>query len=294
MPAGGWVGTISSPWLPSREPCFVNRDASTGSWSPSNPLYDALADDYDAHFAVPHRRAYDDMAWRACTPLWPDPPGDIIDVGCGVGRWASRLIGAGHRVTGIEPAPRMVAAARRRLASDLASGRFRLIESTAAGARLDSAGADVVVAMGSLQYSPDLRAALGQAYEWLRPGGTIAVLVDSLTALVAELARDGRPEEAQERLLTRSGRWRVDGRQARLSLWDTADLRTTALAAGFDDVRVTGLLIGASVYGVQQLQARLTADYDTAVAAEWELSAHGPADLGKQLLLTGRRPPLPR
>ena len=33
---------------------------------PSAPLYDALAADYDAHFAVPHRRAYDELAWEVC------------------------------------------------------------------------------------------------------------------------------------------------------------------------------------------------------------------------------------
>ena len=41
---------------------------------PSAPLYDALAVDYDAHFAAPHRRAYDDLAWRprtyAADVLW--------------------------------------------------------------------------------------------------------------------------------------------------------------------------------------------------------------------------------
>lgn len=262
-------------------------------WSPSNPLYDDLADNYDEHFAVPHRRAYDDMAWQACLPLWPDPAGHIIDVGCGVGRWAERLIGRGHRVTGIEPAPKMAAAARRRLGDDLDTGRFRLIESTVHGAQLEPGGADAVVAMGSLQYAPDLLTALTRAYGWLRPGGSLAVLVDSLTALVAELARAGRREEARERLLTRSGRWQVGQMAATLSLWDADGLRTVARTAGFGDLRVTGLLLGASVDGVAGLRQHLTDDYAGALADEWELSRCGPADLGKQLLLTARRPQSP-
>jgi SAM-dependent methyltransferase len=57
------------------------------------PLYDALASTYDEHFAVPHQRAYDDLA-----PLLPDAAARIVNVGCGVGRWARRLVGLGHFV----------------------------------------------------------------------------------------------------------------------------------------------------------------------------------------------------
>ncbi|MEU8614719.1 hypothetical protein AB0C29_42705, partial [Actinoplanes sp. NPDC048791] len=58
---------------------------------PSRPLYDALADGYEEHFAVPHRRAYDDLAWEQTAALLPQPPARIVDAGCGVGRWARRL-----------------------------------------------------------------------------------------------------------------------------------------------------------------------------------------------------------
>jgi SAM-dependent methyltransferase len=256
--------------------------------SPSNPLYDGLADHYDEHFAAPHRRAYDDLAWRACRPLWSGPPGSIVDVGCGVGRWAGRWLDAGHRVTGIEPAPRMAAAARARLAGRTG---FTLLEATVDGADLPSGAYDGVVAMGSLQYAPDLPAALARVHGWLRPGGTVAVLVDSLAALVTELARAGRVEEAAERLRTRRGLWRTGGHEASLSLWDAAGLASAATAAGLTQVRVTGLLLGAAVEGVAGLNERLRADYDTALAQEWARAQAGPADLGKQLLLTARAGP---
>ena len=50
----------------------------------SAPLYDALAADYDAHFAAPHRRAYDELAWEVCAA--------VVAVGAG-GRRRRRLRG---------------------------------------------------------------------------------------------------------------------------------------------------------------------------------------------------------
>ncbi len=56
-------------------------------------------------------------------------------------------------------------------------------------------------------------------------------------------------------------------------------------------VRIAGLLVGASVYGREGLNGRLTSDYDTALAQERALALQPElADLGKQLLVIGRSP----
>jgi trans-aconitate methyltransferase len=46
------------------------------------------------------------------------------------------------------------------------------------------AEAGMVLAMGSLQYTADPEAAIAHLAGWLRPGGVLAVLVDSLVGLV--------------------------------------------------------------------------------------------------------------
>lgn len=254
---------------------------------PSAPLYDALAADYDAHFAVPHRRAYDELAWEACAAVIGPAPATVVDVGCGVGRWAQRLVAAGHRVTGVEPAPAMAAAARGRLAGTA----FTLVEARVEDVQLPAGAADVVLAMGSLQYATDPAAAIARCAGWVRPGGAVCVLVDSRQALVLELLAAGRTDAALERLTTRGGVWEVDGIAADLHLLDAAELTAAARGAGLVVDRVAGLLVGASVHGRANLLTRLERDYAGQLATERRLAAEPAlADLGKQLLLLAHTP----
>jgi SAM-dependent methyltransferase len=253
----------------------------------SAPLYDALAADYDAHFAAPHRRAYDELAWEVCAAVVGAATMDVVDVGCGIGRWAARLVAAGHRVTGIEPAPAMAAAARRRLAgSDVT-----LVESRVEDAALPAGSADVVLAMGSLQYATDPGAAIARCAGWVRPGGAVCVLLDSRQALVLELLAAGRTDEALERLATRRGVWQVGLHAADLHLLDAAELTAAVRAADLTVERLAGLLVGASAHGRAGLLTRLERDYPAQLAIERRLAAEPAlADLGKQLLVIGRKP----
>jgi SAM-dependent methyltransferase len=253
---------------------------------PSQDLYSALAPTYREHFEVPHRRAYDLLAWEHVRRLLPER-GPVIDAGCGVGRWVTRLLGLGYEVIGIEQAPGMIDHARR---AGYGPG-FTLIEGSMETADLPAASAGMALALGSLQYTADPAATVRRLAGWVRPGGTVVVLVDSLVALVAELLRDGRADEAVERLRTRVGRWTVDGHGAEMHLLDTGRLREAFQDAGLADVEVTGLLATAVPLGRERLGQRLAHDWDGHLELERELSAHPVlADIGKQLLAAGRKP----
>lgn len=260
------------------------------SWRSCMALYDKLAPSYDEHFSVPHRRAYDELAWSLCLPDVSPAPSTVVDVGCGVGRWAADLLDRGHTVVGVEPAPAMAAEARRRLAGPLAAGRFDLRPTAVEDAELRAGSADAVLAMGSLQYTVDPVAALRRMTSWVRPGGTVAVLVDCLPALVLELLADDRPEEALTCASSRVGTWTVDGESADLHLFDAASLAEAMRAAGLQPRRVAGLLVGCSVHGKTELTDRLRQDYAGTLAIE-RACADEPAlaDLGKQLLVIGTR-----
>jgi SAM-dependent methyltransferase len=252
---------------------------------PSQALYSALAPAYREHFEVPHRRAYDVLAWEHVRRMLPER-GPVIDAGCGVGRWVTRLLGLGYEVIGIEQAPGMIDQARR---AGYGPG-FTLIEGSMETTGLPEASAGMVLALGSLQYTADPAATLRRLAGWARPGGTVVVLVDSLVALVIELLRDGRATEAVERLRTRVGCWTVAGHGAEMHLLDTARLRQAFEGAGLRDVEVTGLLQAAATLGRERLDQQLAHDWDGHLELERELSAHPVlADTGKQLLASGTK-----
>jgi SAM-dependent methyltransferase len=253
----------------------------------SAPLFDQLAANYEEHFAASHRRAYDALAWEVVARHLPETAGLVVDVGCGIGRWVERFLAFGHRVIGIENSPAMAAAARRRIRNP----RFRLIEDSMESVELpERAMADLVVAMGSLQYTSDPEGTVERFTSWLRPGGTLCVLVDSLAGLVIELMRRGQPREAVMRARTRRGTWRQGGRFAELHLLDRARLEAAFTSTGLMEITSFGLLIGASLYGREELITRLEHGWEAQLAFERELARHPMiADLGKQLLVCGRK-----
>jgi SAM-dependent methyltransferase len=253
----------------------------------SVPLFDALADHYEEHFQAPHRRAYDRLAWERVRRLLPSTPGLVIDAGCGIGRWAARLVRLGHRVVGIEQAPAMVAKARERNLGD----RFTIIEGSMEDVPVKEGQADAVIAMGSLQYTTDPAATIARFARWLRPGGMLCVLIDSRLALVLELLRDGKGEEAMARLKSRLAVWSMPEGRAQHHLLDRSWLQEAFARAGLVDLAANGLLVSATVLGVKRFDELLEVKPKEAMAQERILAADPLlADVGKHVLMTGRQP----
>ncbi|HEX7873849.1 MAG TPA: class I SAM-dependent methyltransferase [Sphingobium sp.] len=252
----------------------------------SNALYDALAPDYDAHFDVPHRRAYDDLSWEIVTAAMPSAPARLLDVGAGVGRWSERLSDRGYAMVGIEPADEMARHAQVRMA-----GRdFTLIHARVEDAELPPASIDGAFAMGSLQYSDNITASLRRIGGWLRPGAPLFVLADSAAALGIEMIARGEPEAALERMESRWGLWTQHGLIADLHLFSRAVLEEAFRQAGFEQLRSHGLLVGASALGRERLMEALTRDYEGQLEIERKLAREDLlVDFGKQLLVGGVR-----
>jgi hypothetical protein len=76
-----------------------------------------------------------------------------------------------------------------------------------------------------------------------------------------------------------------------MHLMDAERLRRAFAAAGLADVDVRGLLLTAAPLGPERLAGHLGGEPDAHLALERQLQAEPVlADVGKQLLATGRRP----
>jgi len=97
----------------------------------------------------------------------------IGDIGCGLGGTTGLLAAQGHRVFGIDPCPRSIDYARKRVATPRAQFLTCGLEAFAERAR--GARFDALVLVEVLSSFPDLTAMLGACRALLRPGGLVLV-----------------------------------------------------------------------------------------------------------------------
>ncbi|MFD5826330.1 class I SAM-dependent methyltransferase [Lentzea sp. NPDC060358] len=131
-------------------------------------------------------------AWAAVLlPLPPKPGSAVADLGCGTGSLAVLLAAAGHEVSGLDFAPRMVEAAAAKASA--AGVRVALTTGDAASPPYAEASFDVVLARHVLWALPDPAAAVGRWVRLLRPDGVL-VLVEGRwstgSGLTADETRD--------------------------------------------------------------------------------------------------------
>jgi SAM-dependent methyltransferase len=111
----------------------------------------------------------------------------VLDVGMGQGTQALRLARAGHKVTGVEQDPGMIAAARQALAAEPEGvrERVRVVEGDGmdTGVHFLPGSFDVVLCHGVLMYVEDPDALLAGLARMLAPGGLLSLLVRNADAL---------------------------------------------------------------------------------------------------------------
>ena len=98
---------------------------------------------------------------------------DILDAGCGTGRYALRLAEAGGRVSAVDPSPEMLAAARRKAAERGLAARFLPGELSALP--FPDACFDLAVCALVLCHVADIKGAVGELARVVRPGGQVVI-----------------------------------------------------------------------------------------------------------------------
>src|SRR6185312_7336937 len=129
-----------------------------------------LGGDYDRVGAV--LSFGQDPRWRrAMVARVPNDGGSVLDVATGTGLVAAQLLARGHRVTGLDQSPEMLAAARRRF-----DGHVPLVEASATEIPFPDASFDHLTFTYLLRYVDDPAATLAELARVVRPGGTVASL----------------------------------------------------------------------------------------------------------------------
>ena len=105
----------------------------------------------------------------------------ILDVGCGGGATVSRLAATASDglVCGIDYADGSVAVSRRKNAALIAAGRVDILKASVSQLPFDPGTFDLVTAIETHYYWPDLAASMLEIRRVLKPGGTLMILAES-------------------------------------------------------------------------------------------------------------------
>jgi SAM-dependent methyltransferase len=137
--------------------------------------WDAAASSFDDEPDHGLRAEHTRDAWARRLETWlPPGPVDVLDIGCGTGSLSLLLAEAGHRVTGLDLAPRMVEQAQEKLAAADLTGRF--LVGDAAVPPTGEERFDVVLSRHLVWTLSDPEAALREWVGRLRPGGWLVLV----------------------------------------------------------------------------------------------------------------------
>ena len=150
------------------------------------------------------------------------PTATLLDIGCGGGRTVQTLaaLAPQGRACGVDYSAASAAVARETNADAIAAGRVSIARASVASLPFRADSFDVVTAVETHYYWPDLDANVREVFRVLKPAGTFA--------LIAETVRDGQPNPLYRVAMPLLGATHLT----------TADHRQLLTRAGFVDVAV--------------------------------------------------------
>jgi SAM-dependent methyltransferase len=140
----------------------------------------------------------------------------ILDIGCGGGRTVSKLaaLAPAGKVVGLDYSAASVAVSRDTNAEDIHAGRVQIEQGSVAALPFPDCTFDVITAVETHYYWPDLPANVREVLRVLKPGGMFALIAETyrggplrlLYGMVMPLLRAAYLSDAEHRdLLTHAG-----------------------------------------------------------------------------------------
>ncbi len=159
--------------------------------------WDRRAPGFDEDFGHSIRTPAERAAWDRIFDLVlrGRNAGDALDVGCGTGFLSFELAVRGHRVSGVDFAPAMLAEARRKATERAAAVRFE--EADAEQLPFTSRSFDLVITRHVLWTLPHPEAAIDEWMRVLRPDGRL-VVVESQADAASQLPATENARTSQE------------------------------------------------------------------------------------------------
>lgn len=207
--------------------------------------HDRVAPRYDDMYGDPFWRWHDMLTWDYLKPYLPrDVNAEIVDLGCGTGKWAARLLKSGFAVTGVDVSHRMLEQARMKVEAmgGVAKARFIRADLNDLSA-LPAERFALAVALGEpIGCSPAPIRVMKEIRRILRPEATLIATFDNRLAGIDYYLQRGDASALARYLRDGKTHWLTDDVEERFPIIAVmpGEIAKLAAASGFKVVEMIG------------------------------------------------------
>ncbi|MCH7592569.1 MAG: class I SAM-dependent methyltransferase [Planctomycetes bacterium] len=207
--------------------------------------HDRVAPRYDDSYGDTFWQWHDALTWDYLKPHLPvDSNAEVVDLGCGTGKWAAKLHKSGYPVTCVDISARMVDQARTKLDQHRGVSRTTFVQADLSDLSALPAGRfALAIALGEpIGFTESPRRALLEIKRILKPNGLLVATLDNRLAGIDFLLSKGDPDAMTRYLKAGNTHWLTHKREEQFPIATFGPAEAVKLfeSAGFDVLEVIG------------------------------------------------------
>lgn len=210
--------------------------------------HDRVAGRYDASYEDEFWQWHDALTWDYIKPYLPrDQSSIILDLGCGTGKWAAKLIKSGFRVVCVDISAKMLDQARLKIDQMGQMHRASFLHADLCDlSQLPEGGAALAVALGDpIGCTESPPKAMKQIRRALADSGILVATFDNTYSAIEFYLERGQPAELSDFLRTGRTHWLTKdaGERFDISTFTPEELRRLVETTGFEMLSLVGKTI---------------------------------------------------
>lgn len=207
--------------------------------------HDRVAHRYDDSYDDAYWQWHDALTWEYIKPHLPRDLGSkLLDLGCGTGKWAAKLIKSGYHVTCVDISQQMLEQARAKIEQMGGGARARFIRADLGDmAELADAAYAFATAMGDpIGCTADPVRTMKEIRRVLSPGGVLVATFDNRLAAIDFYMQSGDPRELARFIRDGKTHWLTKDAAERFEIttYGPTELRRLIASSGFELMEMLG------------------------------------------------------
>lgn len=210
--------------------------------------HDRVAGTYDHSYDDAYWKWHDALTWDYLKPFLPrDACAEVVDFGCGTGKWGAKLAKSGYPVTSVDISHKMLDQARRKIEEVAGAGNAQFVQADLCDlTELPDSRYALAVALGDpIACTSNPAKALKEIRRVLIDGGILVATFDNRLAAIDYYLDRGDTKETAKFFRNGKTHWLTKNadEQFEIFTYTPSQLRDLVEGAGFSVVELVGKTI---------------------------------------------------